>query len=226
MTGFALAVISFVGLHWLLSSRPVRTPLLRRLGAGGFSGLYSAVVGAAFVAMLLTYSSAGYVPVYTPPAWGRWAAVLAMPLATFFLVAGFTTKSPTAAGQAAALADPDAARGLLRVTRHPALWGFTLWGLGHLAANGDARSIWLFGGMVALSLVGMLHIDHRRRLDHGDAWEAFARRTSVIPFAAILTGRQRLILRELGLVRPLASLAVLALLIAIHEWLVGVSPLP
>lgn len=226
MTGFALAVLAFVVLHWILSSQPVRTPILAKIGPGGFNGLYSAIIGGAFVWMVLAYPSAGYVPLWAAPAWGAWVTLLAMPVAVYLLVAGFTTKSPTAAGQASALEDPDAAKGILRVTRHPALSGFTLWGLAHLVSNGDLRSVLLFGGFVALSVVGMLHIDHRRRRAHGEAWDAFARRTSIVPFAAILAGRQRLVLREIGVVRPLAALGVVGALLLAHEWVIGVSPLP
>lgn len=42
-----------------------------------------------------------------------------------------------------------------RFTRHPMLWGVTIWAIGHLLANGDLGSILLFGGFLAYSLYDM-----------------------------------------------------------------------
>ncbi len=50
--------------------------------------------------------------------------------------------------------------------------------------------------------------------------------TSLVPFATIARGRQRIVLSELGVFRPLAAVALFAAIGLIHEWTIGVSPWP
>jgi len=40
-------------------------------------------------------------------------------------------------------------------TRHPMLWGFSLWAVAHLLVNGDTPSFILFGGLLVWALVEM-----------------------------------------------------------------------
>jgi uncharacterized membrane protein len=69
-----------------------------------------------------------------------------------------------------------------------------------------------------LALGGTVSIDAKRRRAFGEQWTQFAAVTSNIPFAAILTGRTRLgpALREIGLWRPLAAVAVYAVAFYLH----------
>src|SRR2546429_8678386 len=83
----------------------------------------------------------------------------------------------------------DIARGMVRVTRHPFLWGVALWSLVHLIMNGDQASVILSGSLLLLALGGTVAIDAKRRRKFGDAWTQFAQTTSSVPFAAILSGR-------------------------------------
>ena len=50
---------------------------------------------------------------------------------------------------------------LKRIFRHPQLTGVHVWALGHLLANGDARSILLFGTFAAWPIVEMSFINRR-----------------------------------------------------------------
>ena len=52
--------------------------------------------------------------------------------------------------------------------------------------------------MFALGVLGTCHIESRQRGSHGEDWARFAAVTSVVPFAAIATGRNRFALGELG----------------------------
>jgi uncharacterized membrane protein len=210
--------------HFVLSSAPIRARLVGRMGEGPFAAVYSVLILAAFAWMVAEWAWAPFVELWRPPAWTRWVPNVVMPVSYTLLVAGFTSKSPTIAGMAsAAAAGPT---GWARITRHPALWGFALWGLSHLAANGDLRSVLLMGGIAALALGGMLHIDSRRRATGGADWAAFERATSVLPFAAIVRGNPRPTLAELGWWRVALGLGGWAAMLAIHRWLIGVSPLP
>ena len=121
--------------------------------------------------------------------------------------------------------DP-AVRGMLTVTRHPMMWAFALWALSHLAANGDAASIVLFGAIALLALVGTLAIDAKKRARWGAAWRGFSARTSNLPLAAAAAGRTRLDLAGIGWVTPAIAAAAYVALILLHRLVIGVSPLP
>jgi uncharacterized membrane protein len=221
---FLGAMIAFVALHFSLSADVLRARLVAKLGEGAFQGAYSLVVAVPFVVALVTWSDVPYVPLWTPPRWASHLVLTLMLPALFFIVAGYTTKSPTVAGMAGAANEPP--RGVLTITRHPALVGFTLWGLAHLVANGTLRDVAFFGGLVVLSVGGMFHIDARRRRALPDAWPIFATRTSVFPFAAIV--RRRVAFDGRGLLPRLAISLVLyaALALALHRWMFGVPVLP
>jgi uncharacterized membrane protein len=128
--------------------------------------------------------------------------------------------------QERALDRVDVVRGMLRVTRHPFLWGMTIWALGHLLVNGDTASLILFGALLVLSLFGTASIDAKRRRTLGAKWDQFAVQTSNVPFLAIVQGRQRLDLREIGLLRILIAVAVYAALLFAHPYLFGKPALP
>jgi uncharacterized membrane protein len=111
-----------------------------------------------------------------------------------------------------------AARGMVRITRHPFLCGIALWALVHLIINGDLASLILFGSLLVLAVRGTLSIDAKRRRNFGEQWIKFAEVTSDIPFAAIAAGRNRLgpALAEIGVWRPLAAILVYAAAFYLH----------
>ena len=48
-----------------------------------------------------------------------------------------------------------------RLLRHPQLTGVALWGVGHLLANGESRSIVLFGGLTLWAIAEIVVINRR-----------------------------------------------------------------
>lgn len=223
-----VATLVFVGGHFALSSTPVRRRLVRALGHSGFLPAYSLAITGAFIWMMAAYRAAPMVPVWTPPAGLAWISVLLMPVAVFLLVAGLTTRNPTLVGADRALASGpprNPAPGIIGITRHPFLWGTALWAAAHLIVTGDLANITLMGGILILSIGGMVHIDQRREEALGAAWGPIKLTTSVVPFAAIVTGRTQLDWRGIGWWRPLAAIAIYGLILLAHTWL-GVSPLP
>ena len=226
MAWLAISSALFVGLHLLLSSIAVRKKLIKTVGAGGFAGLYSLMAGVTLVGMVLAFRAAPYVEVWVPARALRWAPVLAMPVAILFMVAGFSTKSATAVGQQGALEEERPARGILSVTRHPALWGFTIWATAHLATNGELRAIIVFVAILTLALLGMLHIDRRRAAELGDAWKTYEAQTSLVPFGAILGKRATFDVRGIGIARVLISAFLYVAVLHTHALLIGASPMP
>jgi uncharacterized RDD family membrane protein YckC len=45
--------------------------------------------------------------------------------------------------------------------RHPQLVGMACWGIGHLAYNGDMRSVVLFGGLATWAVIQMFLLNRR-----------------------------------------------------------------
>lgn len=215
---------SFLVTHFVLSHPPIRGPLVTRLGLRNFLLVYSLVSFVTFGALLVGWWGAPTVWLWAPIPWARFIPAVVMYPALVFFVLGTTAPNPTSAGQ-----EKQAAKGPVagaRITRHPMLWGFTLWGLAHLPYNGDLANVVLYATMVLLSVGGMLHIDHRRRVSGGEDWAQFEAQTSIIPFAAVLSGRTTLSLGDVGVWRLGLSVVLYALLFALHPLLVGVSPSP
>ena len=223
------ATALFVGGHFLLSSEALRQPLAARLGEQVFRLVYALVIAVAFVWMLVAYKAAPYITLWTTDPALFWIPVLVMPVALLLAVCGLTTPGPTMVG-GERYADPgpgvDPAPGILRVTRHPFLWGTALWAAAHLVVNGDVATLVLTVGMLALSLGGMRHIDRRREASLGSAWGPVALTTSVVPFAAILSKRTAMDWAGIGWWRPLLALALYVALLLLHETMIGVGALP
>jgi uncharacterized membrane protein len=227
MTSLLAAATFFVLLHLLVSGTRVRDAITGKIGDGPYMGLFSlaSVAGLAWLGLAFAGSrNADWNIAYwdiTPLTWKIQVAVQA--LAFLFVVVGLTTSNPTSVRQERTLDRPDVIKGMLRITRHPFLWGVALWAAGHLLVNGDRASIVLFGGLLVLALFGTASIDAKRKRALGDTWTAFAAQTSNIPFGAILTGRQSLKIGEIGLWRIAVAIVVYGNLALAHPFLFGVS---
>lgn len=221
-----MAALLFVGGHFLLSSERVRSPLVARLGPWPFRAFYSLVALATFAWLIWAYADAPYVGLWAPTIGLRWITFTIMPLALFLVVAGAAVSNPTVVGQEPSLAAENPAPGILAITRHPAMWGIALWALSHIPPNGDAASLVLFGSFAVLALGGAAHIDRRRGRDYPEQWPRFTAVTSYLPFAAIIQGRNALRLSDIGWLPVVLALVVFVVLLALHRWLLGVSPLP
>ncbi len=196
-----LAVGAFVGLHIALSAPGLRPRAVAALGGESrFTGVYAALAGLALIAAILAFARAPFVPLWDLGAAGRGVAKLLMLPACLFLVCGLSQPNPTAVGQGFASGAADPAPGILKLTRHPVMWAFGLWAIGHLLANGELAALILFGGVGLLALYGTTRLDAKRRARDPDGFARFAAVTSNPPLGAILGGRQRLgaALAEIG----------------------------
>ncbi|HRD27225.1 MAG TPA: NnrU family protein [Caulobacter sp.] len=227
MTGLIAAAVFFVLLHLLVSGTGLRGAMVRRIGEGPYMGLFSLASVGGLVWLGWAYGQVkGAGPVYWDLGPGaRHTAVALMLLALLLAVPGLLTPNPTSVKQEGALDRPDAVKGMLRITRHPFLWGVAIWAFAHLLANGDLPGVILFGSLLVLAVFGTASIDAKRRKALGAKWDAFAGQTSGVPFAAILGGKQTLALGEIGWWRLLLAIVVWAALLWGHPILFGVNPL-
>lgn len=230
MTGsiesLALAIAVFIGAHFILSSVAVRRGLVASLGENCFRGLYSLIALASFSWMLLAFGDAPRRTLWPLTPALRLVPIVIMPFACLLVVVGLTTRSVTGVGGEKLLEDPHPVRGAATITRHPFLWGVALWGLAHIVANGDAAGILLFGGLTALALGGMAHIDYRRRETMGAGWGPVALVSSTIPFLAAIQGRVKIDWAGIGITRFLAGLALYVVILAAHGSMFGAAALP
>lgn len=82
--------------------------------------------------------------------------------------------------------------GITRITRHPQAVGQLLWCLAHTLWLGTSVTLAASSMLVAHHSYSVWHGDRRLKEKHGEAFELIKDRTSVVPFAAILDGRQQL----------------------------------
>jgi len=81
--------------------------------------------------------------------------------------------------------------GVMRITRHPQFWGQLIWCMAHTAWIGSSFMMVTTMGLMAHHAFGIWHGDYRLKRKYGEAFEEVKARTSVVPFAAMLDGRQK-----------------------------------
>lgn len=222
MESLIAACALFLGMHWIVSGSPLRTPIVEALGPRLFQALFSLTIAISLVWMGFAYADAPY-----QPTWGTAQALqplsLLLTLVAFLMFGlSITDKNPTTLGRVPP--DQVEARGMVRITRHAGLLGLGLWGLAHFIVNGDWASHLLFGSIAFQGLIGPLNLDRKYRSRFGADWTPFARQTSYLPFVAIVQGRNRLVLGELNPWAAAITIAVFAALLAAHRSLFGVAP--
>ena len=224
MTSLTLAALAFIGIHLGVSGTTLRDGMVARIGLRAYMVAFSVASVGAMIWLVSAYKAADYVPTWGQLEWWKPFMIVLMLPAFLLVVVGLATPNPTSvAGEALVGAAP---RGIVRITRHPFLIGVAIWSAVHLVGNGDWASFLFFFALVVVSLAGTVSIDAKRRRVLGDAaWDQFASRTSIIPFAAILARRNTLSWREMGW-RPAAGLAVYAIMLGGHAHVIGVSPFP
>lgn len=121
-----------------------RQAMIGRIGNNPYQGLFALCVLSGLLLIIFGWRSTAPGFVYLPPPELRHAA-MALMLISIILVVG---------------ANFPATRIKLYL-RHPQLTGVVLWAIAHLLANGELRSLVLFGAIGAWGLLSMLTINRR-----------------------------------------------------------------
>jgi uncharacterized membrane protein len=222
MGALILAGVLFVATHLGISSTGLRGWLVSRVGQGAYLGVYSLIAAVTLGFLIFTYNGAPPGELLWAPSLAlRWTALLVMPVAMILMLGGFFAPNPTGVGMEGKIATVGDGVGMTRITRHPLQWSFVLWAIVHLLANGDQRSLVLFAAIGTVSLFGTMLMDRKKAATLGEDWARYAAATSNLPFAAIATGRNRLVASEL-VVPVLVGLVGYGLALWGHEWLSGV----
>lgn len=223
--GLLLATAVFLLIH-IVPSSALRGRITGAIGEGAYMGVYSLLSIAALVWMVLAFNASGPGAVlWYNPGPLQYLSVALMFVALILGVGGLIGNNPTSIGGRVA-GNGDPATGFLRISRHPFLTSVVIWAVAHLIVRGDLRSIIFFGGFGVLAAVGTLLIDAKTSRRVGADWQRFAEATSIIPFLAILQGRNRLRLGELKLWRLGIGIAIFLAVLHFHAAIMGVYPLP
>jgi uncharacterized membrane protein len=227
------AAAAFLAIHLIVSGTRVRDAITGTIGENTYLGLFSLASVGVIVWLAVSYNAAsatlgsGNDPVLYAPGIGLRHLALPIVLLAFLIgVPGLLTQNPTAVRQEGAAAKEETVRGILRVTRHPFLWGVAIWSAFHLAANGDEASVVLFGTLFVTAVLGTFSIDAKRKRKLGAAWTGFAAKTSNIPFGAILAGRNSFKAGEYFDWRFFVAILIFSAILVSHARIFGVSPFP
>jgi uncharacterized membrane protein len=219
-----LAALVWFGIHAGIAGSPLRKVLVTQLGEARFRGAFSLLSLCSLTWLIWAYQAAPVQPLWPVPGALAWLPLVLVPFAFMLLVGAFAVPNATSVGGEKALEQARPVRGVLRLTRHPFLWAVFLWALAHLAATSSLSALLFFGSHALTALVGTFDIDRKRARQLGDRWWSYVDRTSNVPFAAILAGRNRLALDELG-VPALGAIVLTALTLHFHLMAFGADAL-
>ncbi len=146
MAWLVVGLVLFLGVHSVSIVSPQgRDAMVRRIGEGGFKGLYSLVsfVGLALIVWGHGLARQAPVVVYTPPTGMRHAALLLMLPVFVLLLAAYMPGR------------------IQRAAKHPMLLSVKLWATAHLLANGTLADVLLFGGFLAWAVADRISVKRR-----------------------------------------------------------------
>lgn len=182
-----LGVLMWSLVHLFPSLMPdKRAELVNRFG-NKYQGIFALKILIALVLIVIGWRNTVPEPVYDPPSFGRHITMLLM-LLSIVLFGAANMKN-----------------WLKQNIRHPMLTGVIVWGVAHLLANGDIRSVVLFGGMTLWALLSIFLINRR-----DGAWKKPAISVSRVDDLKLLAG----------------SVVIYLVLIFLHPYFTGVSLIP
>lgn len=219
----ALASFAWVAIHAFVAGSELRWWLVERLGQRAFAAFFSLLSLGSLLFLIDAYRKAPFYPLWFSPRVIHFLPLVVMPFALVLLVGAFSVPNPTSVGAEKVLQRTDAARGVLRITRHPFLWATTLWSGAHLLVTGHVAAILLFGALLITALRGTSSIDEKRRRTNKAEFLRYLEITSNVPFAAIVQGKNRFVFKELWVPVVIAAL-LMAVLLHVHLRLFGRSP--
>jgi len=187
MTLLIVGVTAFIGLHLIpYFAIGFRTGMVAKMGIGGYRGLFAVAVLASLAGIIFGWRSNTPDMLFVPPSWGFHVTPL---FVLFGFILFFASQAPT---------------NIKRYVRHPQMTGILLWSLGHLAANGEDRSIILFGGFALWSVLAIYGANRR-----DTEWQKPEKQSVIKDIITVTIG-----------------LAMYALVVYFHEAVIGVRPMP
>ncbi len=222
MWTLALACAFFLSIHLMISGTELKELILGKIGGWAYYTLFSILSIGGFLWMVIAFFIAmndrGNFILWGAPLFLKIIALVVNFVAFLLIVLGLTTPSPT--NLLALFNMPErAVYGIIRVSRHPVLAGLGLWALIHFICNGNLASWLFFGSLLALCAIGANNIDRKREAMMGNVYASIKKRTSIIPFIAIIEGRTAFAPEELGIARVFLAASMFSVFLVLHEML-------
>lgn len=130
--------------HLSLGIAPgIKDAIINSVGVKTWRGIFSALALGALLIIVLGWRSAPVEYAYVPPYWLRHVTMLLMLVA--FILFGAAKGSTN----------------IQRVIRHPMLTAVFIWAIAHLLANGETRSLLLFGSFLVWIILQILLVNKR-----------------------------------------------------------------
>lgn len=216
----------FLGIHLFVSGTKLRDVITAKIGEKAYLGLFALSSLGAIVWLCRAYNAASATSANTVlfdagQGFRNFAGLPLMLIAFLLIVPGVLRGNPTSQGQAQAKID-----GILRITRHPFLWGVMLWSAFHLIAMGTEAAVIFFGTFFLVSAIGIRAIDGKVKRKRPQDWTEISARTSAIPFAAIAERKNIFVAREVFDWRFLIAVAAFAGFALFHTRLFSVPAFP
>jgi len=219
---FFSAFLVFLALHSVPALPAVRSGIMARTGRPTYFIGYSA---ASVIALGWLFSAAlalDYVPLWDLQPWHAAVTLTLAPLGGFLVLAGLASTNPLSIS----IRSSDKPGAVVSITRHPVPWGFAIWALGHIAANGDLRSLLLFGGFALFALVAIPMSEKRAKRRLGEEWRSSSANTSIVPLRAFVSGHRPRFDRPMAIAALVtAALSVWLLFGGGHALLFGADPI-
>lgn len=180
-------LLVFVVAHLLpVFGMKARAGLMSRLGKNPYRGLFSLVILGSVTLIYFGWTMTSPALLYMPPQWAFHVTPL---LVLFGFILFFASRAPS---------------NIRRLIRHPQLTGVLLWAFGHLLANGEQRSVLLFGTLLVWAVLAMVGANRR-----DGEWVKPPKQAFIKDVVTVFIG-----------------VALYTGFVFIHEWLIGVSPMP
>jgi uncharacterized membrane protein len=226
MAMLALAGLVFLAIH-IVPATPLRRTLTGTIGEGAYMGLFSLISLISIWWWVRAFNATPYDPaLWTYPAWWPWIKAVILLFAAVLFVGGLSSPNPTLPQGSKLLERPDVGQGIFAITRHPLMWSFGLWGITHLISQPNWRGAWFYGLFALTALGGAVLQERRKAAAYGASWDRFTGKTSFVPFLAVLQGRAKLGLAEIGWWRIGLGVLLWAIMLYLHPWLFGAAPVP
>lgn len=176
-----IAAGSFIVTHFALSG-PFRKGLISSLGEQGFLITYSLVAVVALGWTIVAFDRAPQTfelwDGMHPIAWVTGSVLTIAALA--FLLPSFK-RNPALPGVKASGLGTVIPSGVFTITRHPMMWGITLWALGHVVVAPNAPVLILMSMLILVGLLGSHLQDKRKLAQNKREFGPWQRRTTYWP---------------------------------------------
>ena len=109
--------------------------------------------------------------------------------------------------------------GIMRITRHPQAFGQIIWCLAHTLWIGTSFTFITSLGLIFHHLFAIWHGDKRLEIKFGEEFYKYKESTSIIPFAAVIDGRQQIKVKEFFKLSQLGILIAIAVIWWSHKYI-------